>query len=115
MSSTATSEQTSRDAAFGSDKFKANAQAYVANKRAIDAIATGIAKSSGGYDNFDDAIVQIKKAWDALRDMSVKGAEYTPPVDAGFGSNNAAQIGSSLTGDRTSVGDIRKAFANFGK
>ena len=113
QSSTVSAESTSVE--FGADRFKANASLYAENKRAVDAIATGIAKAKGGYDSFDDAIATITQAWEALRNQVVKGVEYTPPVNMGFGSNNAGQIAGALTGDRTSVGDIRKAFSTLGK
>lgn len=113
--SSAVAERTSEKVEFGADVFKANAKLYVEHKRVIDAIATGVAKSNSGYDSFDDAIAQVSKVWNALRSQVSGGAGYTPPPADGFGSNNASQIASSLTGDRTSVGDIRKAFANHGK
>lgn len=100
---------------FGADKFRANAKLYTEHRRVIDAIATGVAKAKGGYDSFDDAIATIAKIWKTLRLQVEKGAEYTPPVEMGFGSNNASQIASALTGDRTSVGEIRKAYADLGK
>lgn len=117
MSNTMVTERTSENktAEFGAENLKANAALYVAHKRALDAIATGIAKPKGGYDNFEDFIVQIRKVWETLRNQVDNGAKFTPPVDMGFGSNNASQIAGSLTGDRTSVGDIRKAFATLGK
>ena len=115
MSSTATAERTSQRVEFSADRFKANAKLYVEHKRVIDAIATGIAKSKGGYENFDDAIAQVRKVWDALQSQKLEGTGYTPKPDDGFGSNNASQIASSLMGDRTSIGDIRKAFALMGK
>ncbi len=108
-----TSEKTKTE--FGAEQLQANAALYVMHKRALDAIATGIAKPNGGYDNFDDFVAQIRKVWDILRNQVENGAKFTPPVEMGFGSNNASQIASSLTGDRTSVGDIRKAFATLGK
>lgn len=103
------------DVEFSADVFKANAKLYAEHKRVVDAIATGIAKPKGGYDNFDDAIVQITKVWESLQVQVTDGAGFTPPVEAGFGSNNGSQIASSLIGDRTSVGAIRKAMADHGK
>jgi len=100
---------------FGAEMFKRNAALYAQNRRVIDAIATGIAKPTGGYDSFDDALATITAVWKTLREQAAKGAEYTPPISMGFGSSNAAQVGSALTGDRTSVGEIRKAYALLGK
>lgn len=100
---------------FGAELFKANAALYVRHKRVIDAIATGVSKANGGYESFDDAIAQVSQAWEALRSQVTDGAGYTPDASQGFGSNNASQIASALTGDKTSVTEIRKAFANLGK
>lgn len=100
---------------FGVDTFKRNAALYSQHRRLIDAIATGIAKVKGGYDSFDDAIATVKTVWESLREQSAKGAEYTPPIAMGFGSNNAAQIADAVTGERTSVGEVRKALAALGK
>ena len=113
MSDTMVAEATSVD--VWARKFKGNAVSYAAHKRVIDAIASGVAKANGGYDNFDDAIAQVKDVWDALREQVADGGGYTPPVEMGFGSNNGSQIASALTGDKTSVTEIRKAFANLGK
>lgn len=115
QSSATATERTSEKVEYSADQFKANAKAYVEHKRLVDAIAIGIAKSTGGYDNFDDAIAQVRKVWESLRAQVTNGAGYTPPPADGFGSNNASQIAESLTGDRTSVGDIRKAMTKAGK
>ena len=113
MSDTMVADATSVD--FSATEFRRNAKAYAEHKRVVDAIATGIAKANGGYDNFDDAIAQIRSVWDSLRDQVTRGGGYTPDAAQGFGSNNAAQIASALTGDKTSVTEIRKAFATLGK
>lgn len=113
MSNANTVEATSTG--FGAAEFRAAAKLYAEHKRVVDAIATGIAKTKGGYDNFDDAIAQLTEVWEALSDMKVHGGLYTPDRSQGFGPYNASQIASTLTGDRASVADIRKAFANMGK
>jgi len=111
MSDTMNAEST----VITAQEFVQNAKAYSEHKRVIDAIATGIAKAKGGYDNFDDAIAQLTKVWDKLQDQKERGGMYTPDASMGFGSSNASQIASALTGDRASVGDIRKAFNLLGK
>lgn len=113
MSDTMVAEPTSVD--FGIDTFRSNAKLYAEHKRVIDAIATGISKANGGFDNFDDAIATVSKVWAALREQVVDGAGFTPPVELGFGSNNASQVAAALTGDKSSVTEIRKAFAGLGK
>ena len=100
---------------FSLEQFQANARSYAAHKGVIDAIAKQIARPKGGYDNFDDAIAQVSAVWRALRDQAVDGAGFTPPVELGFGSNNAAQVAGALTGDKVSVAEIRKSFAALGK
>jgi len=97
------------------ETFRNAARTYVKHKRVIDAIATGIAKSNGGYGSIDDALAQIVEAWGVLRSLVENGGGYTPPVEMGFGSNNAAQIASAITGDNTSVTETRKAFSKLGK
>lgn len=113
MSDTMIAESTSVE--FGEERFKVNAKLYAQHKRVIDAIASGISKPKDGYDSFDDAIAQVSAVWSALRDQVAEGGHYTPPVSQGFGSSNAAQVASALTGDRASVTEIRKSFAQLGK
>lgn len=106
MSDTMTEEATSVE--FGADTFRKNAQAYVANKRIIDAAASK-------YDSLDDAIAALTGAWEVIEAQMEDGAKYTPSADLGFGSDNASQIAAAILGRKTSVTATRKAFALLGK
>ena len=99
--------ETSKGTEFGAVQLKANAALYAKNKQIIDACSR--------YDSVDDAIAALTEVWAALEKQVVKGAEYTPAADLGFGSDNAAVIAESLLGRRNSVGATRKAFKELGK
>lgn len=115
MSDTMTVEnEVTADTEFSVDNFRRNAKLYVKHKRAVDAIAAGISRKDG-YDNFEDAIAQLSAVWEVLREQVANGGRYTPPVEMGFGSSNAAQVASAITGDKQSVTEIRKSFAAVGK
>lgn len=92
---------------FGLKSLKANAAVYHGAKRIIDA--------ASGYDSVDDAVAALTEAWDILERQVEDGGGFTPPSDAGFGSDNAAVIAESILGRRNTVGATRKAFNNMGK
>lgn len=92
---------------FGRVELKANAAVYREHKRLIDAASR--------YDSVDDAVAGLKVAWETLEAQIEKGASFTPPVEDGFGSDNAAVIAESLLGRRQTVGAVRKSFATLGK
>lgn len=115
MSTTTETKAVGTSTEFGIDQFRAVAKVYAEHKRVIDAIATGVSKSKGGYDSFEDALAQVGRAWNVLRDMANDADGFTPPVEAGFGSNSAGVIGRSLTGETTTVGELRRAFNELGK
>lgn len=92
---------------FDLSTLKANAAVYHKAKRIVDAASS--------YDSLDDAIVSLTEAWAVLEDQIESGGGFTPPVEAGFGSDNAAVIGETLVGRRNTVGATRKAFNAMGK
>ena len=92
---------------FDLKSLKANAAVYHGAKRIVDAASS--------YDCVDDAIVALKEAWTAMESQVEEGGGFTPPSDAGFGSDNAAVIAESILGRRNTVGATRKAFNNMGK
>lgn len=86
---------------------KANAAVYHGAKRLVDA--------ASAYDNVDDAVAALIEAVAVLEAQVESGGGFTPPSDAGFGSDNAAVIAESILGRRNTVGATRKAFNNLGK
>jgi hypothetical protein len=102
-----TSSATETSTEFGLSTLKANAAVYHQAKRLIDA--------ASGCDSLDDAIAQLTEAWEVLESQVELGGGFTPPADAGFGSDNAAVIAESILGRRNSVGATRKAFNTMGK
>jgi len=106
MSDTMTEKATSTE--FGSAELRVNAALYAENKRLVDAAATK-------YQSLDDAIAALSTVWEALENQARIGGSYTPPVELGFGSDNASQIASAILGRKTSVTETRKAFATLGK
>ena len=104
---TATAATTDKAVEFGPEQFIGNARLYAEHKRIVDAVSR--------YDNLDDAVAALTDTWDALEKQSKIGGGYTPPVEAGFGSDNAGQIASALIGQRSLVSSTRKAFATVGK
>lgn len=108
-----TSGKTSTE--FGAPEFKAMAQKYAEHKPLVDALARGISKAKGGYENLDDAIAQIREAWTMFESVVEKGERYTPPLKEGFGQNNAPTIVRSLIGETTTVGELRKAAVTLAK
>ncbi len=92
---------------FGLSNLKANAAVYHKAKRIVDA--------ASGYDTVDDAIAALTEAWKVIESQVELGGGFTPPAEAGFGSDNAAVIGESILGRRNTVGATRKAFNNMGK
>lgn len=105
MSQSSTATETSVE--FGAKSLKANAALYHQNKRIVDA--------ASGYDSLDDAIAGLTEAREALEVQAEDGGGFTPPVEMGFGSDNAAVIAESLLGRRNTVGSTRKAFNVLGK
>ncbi len=92
---------------FGQDEFLATAVIYRQHKRIVDACS--------GYDNVDDAMAGLKLAWEAIQSQVEEGGQYTPDRELGFGSDNAATIGETLLGLRSTTGATRKAFKDLGK
>ncbi len=92
---------------FDLNALKANAAVYHGAKRIIDA--------ASGYDSVDDAVAALTAAWAVLERQIEDGGGFTPPLDAGFGSDNGAVIAESILGRRNTVGATRKAFNNMGK
>ena len=92
---------------FGSDKFIGNAVAYAEHKALVNAVSK--------YDSLDDAKAVLDTIWTALVEQSQQGGGFTPSVELGFGSDNAAQIASALIGQRSRVTDTRKAMVAVGK
>jgi hypothetical protein len=102
-----TSTEKSVEAGFDLTSLKANAAVYHDAKRIVDA--------ASGFDSLDDAIAALSHAWKVLESQIEDGGGFTPPVDAGFGSDSAAVIGESILGRRNTVGATRKAFNDMGK
>jgi len=92
---------------FRAEHFIGNARLYVEHKRLVDAASK--------YDNVDDATNALMDVWAALDNQSKIGGGYTPPVEAGFGSDNGSQIAATILGRKSSVNETRKAFAALGK
>lgn len=92
---------------FGTKELKANAAVYNGAKRIVDAASS--------YDSVDDAVAALTEAWKVLEVQVESGGGFTPPVEMGFGSDNAAVIAESLLGRRNTVGATRKAFNSLGK
>jgi hypothetical protein len=92
---------------FGAACLVANAKAYRADKRLVDAAAK--------YDSLDDAIAALKSTFAVLEAQIVDGGGFTPDRSLGFGSDNCSQIAESILGRRTSLGATRKSFADMGK
>lgn len=92
---------------FDLSALKANAAVYHGAKRIVDA--------ASGFDSLDDAVVALTEAWGIMESQIDDGGGFTPPTDAGFGSDNAAVIAESILGRRNTVGATRKAFNNMGK
>lgn len=104
--STQTDQASVVDVAFGADNLVANAKAYKADKRIMDAAST--------YDSLDDAIAALSAVWAAFEIQEAEGGRYTPSTNLGFGSDNAAVIASKILGRGTTVGTCRKALAKLG-
>lgn len=92
---------------FGAKELKANAAVYHDAKRIVDAASS--------YDSVDDAVAALTEAWKVIEAQIENGGGFTPPVEMGFGSDNAAVIAESLLGRRNTVGATRKAFNSLGK
>ncbi len=92
---------------FDLSALKANAAVYHGAKRIIDA--------ASAFDSLDDAVATLTHAWNVLETQIDEGGGFTPPSDAGFGSDNGAVIAESLLGRRNTVGKTRKAFNDMGK
>lgn len=92
---------------FDLKALKANAVKYHGAKRIVDA--------ASGFDSLDDAVASLTEAWEAMESQIESGGGFTPPSDAGFGSDNAAVIAESILGRRNTVGATRKAFNVMGK
>jgi len=92
---------------FDLKTLKANAAVYHGAKRILDA--------ASGYDTVDDAVAALIGAWETMESQIELGGGFTPPSDAGFGSDNAAVIAESILGRRNTVGATRKAFNTMGK
>lgn len=86
---------------------QANAAVYHRAKRIVDA--------ASGFDSVDDAVAALTEAWAVMESQIELGGGFTPPSDAGFGSDNAAVIAESILGRRNTVGATRKAFNSMGK
>ncbi len=109
MSSSATIAEstTASGTEFGSAEFIRNAVSYAEHKALVNAASK--------YDNLDDAQAALSTVWTALVEQSQQGGGFTPSVELGFGSDNAAQIASALIGQRSRVTDTRKAMVAVGK
>ena len=92
---------------FGAASLVANAKAYRADKRLIDAAAK--------YDNVEDAVTALRETWKVIEKQIADGGGFTPDRRLGFGSDNAAQIAEGILGLRSSLGATRKSFADLGK
>jgi len=92
---------------FGQPQFLATAVIYRKHKRIVDACSS--------YDNVEDAMAGLKLAWEAIQGQVEEGGQYTPDRELGFGSDNAATIGETLLGLRSTTGATRKAFGSLGK
>lgn len=92
---------------FGPVQLKASAAIYHGAKRLVDAASS--------CDSLDDAITLLTEAWETLEAQVENGADYTPPREMGFGSDNATVIAESLLGRRNTVGKTRKSFNELGK
>ncbi len=92
---------------FDAKQLQATAVLYRQNKKMVDA--------ASGYDSIDDAIAGLRAAWEVLEVQEDKGGRFTPAVELGFGSHNAAQIAESIMGLSQTVGATRKSFATLGK
>ena len=112
---TAVAPKTSEKVEFGAPEFLDMAKTYVDHKPVVDAIARGIGKAKGGYENLDDAIAQIREAWSVFQNAIKNGERYTPPLKEGFGQNNAPTIIRSLIGETTTLGELRKAAVTLAK
>lgn len=92
---------------FGAKQLQATAALYRQNKKMVDACS--------GYDSIDDAIAGLQDTWATLQVQADSGGRFTPAVELGFGSHNAAQIAESIMGLSQTVGATRKSFATLGK
>lgn len=92
---------------FDLKALKANAAVYHGAKRIVDA--------ASGFDSLDDAVATLTNAWNVMESQIEHGGGFTPPSDAGFGSDNGAVIAESILGRRNTVGATRKAFNTMGK
>lgn len=68
-----------------------------------------------GVDDLESYIVDLNELIGTLRDMAERGQGHTPPAGKNFGSDNAAVIADKILGNAQTVGDTRKAFADWGK
>lgn len=62
-----------------------------------------------------NVIGQVNSLISQLDHLVQNGEGYTPPKNAGFGSDNAATIASKLLGIGQSAGDTRKSAKKWGK
>jgi len=92
-----------------SDTFSDLARRYSQRGRLVGALLA--MKPSARESCLSDALQVIAD----LEVMSVHGTGYTPPTDAGFGSDNAAVIAQAILGVRKSKGQIAGLFARLGK
>lgn len=92
---------------FGATELKVNAAIYGTHAAILNAASK--------YDNLDDAVAGLEKAWDILESQIEQGAQFTPAAELGFGSDNAAVIAETLLGRRGTVSNTRKQFKALGK
>ena len=107
QSSVVAESTTAKGTEFGSAEFIENAVSYAEHKALVNAASK--------YDNLADAQAALDSVWTALVKQSQQGGGFTPSVELGFGSDNAAQIASALIGQRSRVTDTRKAMVAVGK
>lgn len=103
---TATKSAQGTSTEFGADDLTLVAISYRKHKAIVDAASK--------FDNVEDAVAALMETWKKLQSQSENGADYTPPTDLGFGSDNCRVIAETIMGTRGTVGSTRKAFKDLG-
>lgn len=93
---------------FGAEEFITNAARYKNSRALVDALV------KVDEDKREGAIAEALDVVDALKVQSDNGAQYTPPTDWGFGSENGAGIANVILGLRKGASTIRGLFAKKG-
>lgn len=97
---------------FTGEDFSRVASQYVQSpkvRKLVDALCVGSANDRA------DALAEAQEIIGLLEKMSDNGSGYTPHVELGFGSDNAAVIADKILGRSASPAETRRSFVKVGR